>query len=126
MKFFIIFLLLLFSINTHAQERKNNSIIGKWKLVAEGGSTGANVYSNEIKNGEILIFESENKIKNGKGKKGTYELHDDKLKIKLNREERYYLLSYDENKSNIIYFNPATPKYQIICDEGCAFTYKKL
>lgn len=126
MKFFTILLLMIFSINTCAQEKRNNSMIGKWKLIAESGRNGANVFTNEIKNGEILIFETENKITNEKGKKGTYELNDNKLKIKLNGLEKYYLLFYDDNKSNIIYFNPATPKYEILCDEGCSFTYIKL
>lgn len=126
MRFLTIFFLMYYLTISCGQKRTYNSIIGKWKLIAESGSNGTEMYTNEIKNGEILSFEPQNMIRNEKGEKGSYELLDNKLKIQLKGLDRYYLLFYDDDKSNTIYLNPVTPKYEIICDEGCSFTYRKL
>ncbi len=126
MKILFLFALII-SIHSYSQSNSNKTLIGKWKLVAESSSNGsAKIFTNEIKNGEILIFQSKNRLKNENGNMGTYEIEGDKLKISIDKKERFYLLFFDENNLNKIYLNPATPKYEIICDEGCSFTYIKL
>ena len=102
------------------------SILGKWQRTAQSESNGgAKIYTTRIKNGEILSFEKNNKVKDEKGNLGTYTLDREKLKITLNKKEEYYFVYYDKKDVTKIYLNPVTPKYQIICDEGCAYTYTK-
>jgi len=122
----IIFFALIMSIHSCAQNKSTKSLIGKWKLIAESGSKGdAKIYTNKIKNGEILIFHVKQKLTNESGDEGKYKLDGNKLEINLNKKERFYLLFYDQNNSNKIYLSPVTPKYEIICDEGCSFIYER-
>lgn len=124
----ILFLLaFIISINSYSQNNLNKTLIGKWKLIAESGKNGsAQIFTNEIKNGETLIFESKSKLKNENGDQGTYNIDGNKLQINIDKKERFYLMFFDENNPNKIYLNPVTSKYEIICDEGCSFTYIKL
>ena len=124
----ILFLLaFIISINSYSQNNLNKTLIGKWKFVAESGKNGsAKIFTNEIKNGETLIFESKSKLQNENGDKGTYKINGNKLKINIAKKERFYLMFFDEINPNKIYLNPVTSKYEIICDEGCSFTYIKL
>lgn len=122
----LIFFVVIISITACAQNKQEQSLIGQWKLIAENGNNGANDYTIEIKDGEILHFLSGNKIKNNKGDNGTYQLNNNKLMIQINQSKKYYLIFYDDDNSKIMYLNPVTEKYQIICDEGCSFTYKKI
>lgn len=124
----ILFLLaFIISMNSYSQNNLNKTLIGKWKLIAESGSKGsAKIFTNEIKNGETLMFQSKSKLQNENGDKGTYNIDGNKLKINIDKKERFYLMFFDENNPNKIYLNPVTSKYEIICDEGCSFTYIKL
>ena len=124
-KIFQIFFLLV-AMSFFAQIKNDSSILGKWQLIASSGSNGAKNYTNEVKNGEILFFQSKNQVSNEKDSKGTYQLNGDKLKIMLRGLTKHYLLYHDEKNNTIFFITPVTDQYQIICDEGCSFTYTKI
>ena len=107
------------------QNNNKFSIFGKWQKIAESGSNGAKIYTTEIKNGEILSFEKNKIVKDRLGNIGTFTLDGEKLKISLNKKEEYYFIYFDKKDLTKMYLSPVTPEYQIICDEGCSYTYTK-
>ena len=78
-------LLLFFCITIFAQ-KKEFSILGKWQETAYSADDGGGkMYTNKIKNGAILFFETNNSVKDNLGNIGTYELKGGRLKIELNK-----------------------------------------
>lgn len=118
-------ILLLFVITSCAQIKNKNILLGKWQLIATNENDGGKPHTNEVKNGEILNFQDRNLLNNEKGEKGTYQLENDHLKIVLSGNTRQYLLWYDDKKNTVLHLTPVTEHYQLICDEGCSFTYVK-
>ncbi len=116
------FLILIIATSSYCQNPRF-SIHGKWQKVAESGSDGAKDFTIEIQNGETLLFKKNKKVEDSSGKKGRYKLNGRKLRVSLNNDLRYYLVFYDNNDLNKMFLNPVTSEYQIICDEGCSFTY---
>jgi hypothetical protein len=121
-KTILIFFILISTISTYGQN-KPFSIYGKWQKVAESGSDGANKFTIGIKNGEILLFKKNKKVEDNAGNIGRYKLKGRKLKVTLNNSLKYYLVFYNDDDLNKMFLSPVTPEYQIICDEGCSFTY---
>ena|SRR5690554_6174325 len=106
-------------------------LIGKWKEVKYRGSNGADSFIRKIKNKQTLTFEKDGSViieKDNIKAKGKYEVHSDKyyrkLHISSSKGDSYYLISKENNKE--IALNPVTSEYEIICDEGCAYIYKKI
>ena len=98
------------------------SIIGKWQEIEYHGNDGANDYVQNIKNGKIFIFENNNIVKDELNNKGKYELKGDSLRIVLAKDVFHYRFYIDNNNLNL---NPVTEKYEIICDEGCSYLFKR-
>ncbi|TPD71263.1 hypothetical protein [Flavobacterium microcysteis] len=125
MKKIITCLFLTLVLNSCKSQTKGFTILGKWQAVEYSGSDGAKGFTHKISNGEIFIFEMKNIVKDKLGNIGTYTFQNNKLHIELAEQDRYYTLYYDEINPERIFLNPVTSDYQIICDEGCAFTYEK-
>lgn|SRR5690606_25893790 len=136
-------LMLVLAVGCNRQDNisvTNNSIsfnedfaflIGKWKEVEYRGSNGADFFSKRIKNKQRLTFEKDGSViieKNNTKEKGKYEVHSDegdiKLHISSSKGNFYYLVF--KSKGKRIALNPVTSEYGIICDEGCAYVYKKI
>ncbi|WP_447636615.1 hypothetical protein [Flavobacterium microcysteis] len=125
MKKIITCLFLTLVLNSCKSQKKEFTILGKWQAVEYSGSDGAKVFTNKISNGEIFIFEMKNVVKDKLGNTGTYTFQNNKLHIELAEQDKYYTLSYDEINPERIFLDPVTSDYQIICDEGCSFTFEK-
>lgn len=123
----ILFLTTLILTLACSAQKKEFSLLGKWKENEEISSDGANKIRIPIENGEILIFEPNNVVKDGQDNEGTYEVKGNHLHIVINQKERFYLFSqYKEDNFEKIFLTPVTTEYKIICDEGCPHIYKKI
>lgn len=100
-----------------------SNIRGSWKEIEYQGNDGANDYTTKIENGQILTFAEYNVIKDGLNNIGTYKKNGDNLHIMLTKQDKFYRV-YSENKKLLL--TPVTPKYEIICDEGCANIYLRV
>jgi hypothetical protein len=123
----ILFLtILILTLGCRAQ-KKEFSLLGKWKLIEEISSDGANKIRIPIKNGETLIFEYNNVVKNEQGDEGKYEVKGDSLHIAIPKKERFYFFrQYKEDDFEKIFLTPVTSEYKIICDEACTEIYEKI
>lgn len=118
-------LLLLIIFTNIIAQTKEFPIVGNWQMVSLTANNGNHDYTQKVENGQKLFFEDNNIVTDGSGAKGTYEFHENRLKIVLGTE-KYYLAYYDLNDPDKIYLTPVTSNYQIICDEGCHDTYARL
>jgi len=119
-------LLLLIIFTDISAQKTEFSILGKWQRIAYNGNDGANDYTQKVVNGEKLFFEKDNIVKDSLGIIGKYKFEQNKLEIFLNEKGSYYLVYYDINDLDKMHLNPVTSDYQIICDEGCSYTYVRL
>lgn len=117
------FLFLIFGCNA---QKKEFSLLGKWKQTERLGNDGANDFAVLIENGIIITFESDNIVTDKFGKKGKYEVNGERLFIKFPEREYFYLFYPDKKDSEKMYLSPVTSEYKIICDEGCADAYEKI
>ena len=148
MRMIVLVLMLVITVGCNEQEKKiednfsatNDSIlfnenfaflIGKWKEVEYRGSNGADSFIRKIEKKQTLIFLKDGSVIIEKGDvkdKGKYEVYSDKdykkLHISSSIGNSYYLIIKENDKK--IALNPVTSKYEIICDEGCAYIYKKI
>lgn len=144
MKKIVFILMLVLAVGCNRQDNisvTNNSIsfnedfaflIGKWKEVEYRGSNGADFLLKRIKNKQRLTFEKDGSViieKNNTKEKGKYEVHSDeyykKLHISSSKGDSYYLISFIKEDKEMA-LTPVTSEYEIICDEGCAYVYKKI
>ncbi|MNQ64458.1 hypothetical protein D3C85_788820 [compost metagenome] len=124
----ILFLaILILTVGCRAQ-KKEFSLLGKWKQIEEISSDGAKKIRIPIENGEILIFKSNNIVKDEQGNEGTYEAKGDQLRIAIPQKGRFYLFNnqYKEHDIEKLFLTPVTSEYKIICDEACTYIYKKI
>lgn len=124
-KIFLLLTSLILIFGCKAQ-KKEFSLLGKWKQTERLGNDGAKDFKVPIENGIIIIFESGNIVSDKFGKKGIYEVNGERLFIKLPDREYFYLFYPNKKDSEKMYLSPVTPEYQIICDEGCADLYEKI
>mgnify|MGYP006164453869 FL=1 len=119
--------IICFFLLSCSSQTKEFSLIGEWKEIEYRGSNGADVFVQKINKGRTFIFEKTNKvniIKDGVVIHGDYQIKGDSLQISLPNEDNFFLLFHLENGN--LAFNPMTEKYEIICDEGCAYIFKKI
>lgn len=123
-----LFLLLTFVILIFGCEaqKKEFTLLGKWKQTERLGNDGAKDFRVPIENGQIITFERGNIVTGIFGKKGTYKINGERLFIKLPDGEYFYLIYPDKKDSEKMLLSPVTPEYQPICDEGCADAYVKI
>ncbi len=127
MKNLIILIFACFSTLSCSSKSKEFSLIGKWKEIEYHDSNGADSFVKKVENGRIFIFEESNIFKiidNQLDDVGTYKVNGDSLRITLPNEEFFYRLFHI--KDNKLAFNPMTEKFEIICDEGCAYVFEKI
>ena len=120
-KIFISTFFLMLFLDSSAQN-KSLSILGEWKEIEYQGNDGANDYITKTENGETLVFEEYQVIKDGLGNFGTFKISGDSLHIILGNKDRFYRIFLNNKKLEL---TPVTSKYEIICDEGCAHIYIK-
>lgn len=108
----------------NAQKKDDVTIVGKWQHVSTSGSNGAKMFTNKVKNGNILEFFPSNKITDNKGHSGYYKLNGEKLEISLDKKVNYFRVFFNGKKE--MNLSPVTADYQIICDEGCSDKYQKI
>lgn len=119
-------------INSISLDENYNFIIGKWQEIEYQGNNGAKDYVTKIENGQTITFEKNGNVvieKDNIRDKGKYEVlnhnkYNNKLHISSLKREYYYIFSHRESKH--LFLTPVTSEYQIICDEGCTFVYKKI
>lgn len=126
MKHITLLFIACFALISCSSQSKEFSIIGKWKEIEYHGSDGSNSFVQEIDNGRTFVFEKSKKvivIKDGFKVTGNFQLKGDSLKITLQNEVTFYQLNYS-NDGNLS-LSPRTEDFEIICDEGCTFVFKK-
>lgn len=120
-------LFLLIIITNSCKSQSNEfTLIGKWICIEEHGSNGAHEFISQIKDGDVLVFNTNNKVTDKRGIKGLYNLKGDSLHIAIPDNERFYILYKFKDSFDKIALSPVSSKYQIICDEGCSFIYEKV
>ena len=107
-------------------QNQDTSIIGHWQEIEYHGNNGAKDYIQKIENGRVLIFESNQLLKDAVGNKGTYQLKGDSLYTLLGKTEAYYRVYFETNKVKKLALTPVTNKYQFVCDEGCASIFLRI
>jgi hypothetical protein len=112
-------------VSSAFSQAKEFSLSGKWQEIQNAGNDGAKKYVQKIENGRILIFESNNVLKDTLGNTGNYELKGDSLHFELSNRHYYFRLYQDQLYIHRIAFTPVTKEYEFICDEGCAFIYEQ-
>lgn len=123
-KTFLMLFVFLGILFINAQKKDDVAIIGKWQHVSSSGSNGAKMFTNKVKNGNILEFLPSNKVTDNKGLVGFYKLNGEKLEISFDKKVNYYRVFFNGKKE--INLSPVTSDYQIICDEGCSDKYQKI
>jgi hypothetical protein len=122
MKKYISILFLFYCFTVSSQIAKK-SLIGKWQLTTEASSNGGGkIYSTKIKNGAVLIFDS-NKGVIFKGVKGTYDLESDRLILKIKGKQENYMINITKR---VLSLNPLDSDFHLVCDEGCAAIYTRM
>jgi hypothetical protein len=124
---FSILIFASFSFLSCSTQTEEFTLVGKWKEIEYHGSNGAELFVQKIDNGRIFIFENLNKIDIVTDKLrnvGSYQIKGDSLQISLPNEDNYYQLIHLKNGN--IALSPRTEKYEITCDEGCSYIFKKL
>jgi hypothetical protein len=124
MKKRIAFILIIIGALNVFSQIKNPSILGQWKEIEYYGNDGSHDYVQKVVDGRTFVFEENNVFKDGLGNKGTYHVSGDSLHVLLPESEFYF--RFYENKKGEIALGPVTENYEIICDEGCAFIFKKV
>jgi len=107
-------------------QKKEFTLIGKWKATTSRRSDGVKSFHTEIEDGNELTFEKSNIIIDHLKNKGTYEISGNRLHIIFPKEESFYIYHQDESDSNKMYLEPTTAQYTMGCDEGCSTTYEKI
>ena len=125
MKKMLSLFLLIIIINSCKSQSNEFTLIGKWICIEEHGSNGADRFISPIKDGDILVFDTDNIVTDKRGIKGLYNLKGDSLHIAIPDNERFYILYKFKDSFDKIALSPVSSEYQIICDEGCAFVYEK-
>jgi CarboxypepD_reg-like domain len=100
----------------------SNNIIGSWKEIEYRGNDGANDYTTKTENETTLNFHEDNVISDGLGNIGTYNIDEKNLHIMLAKQNKFYRITLEDK---MLYLTPVTSKYELICDEGCAYIYIK-
>lgn len=131
MKKIIPFLFLAVLTSSCKSKATGFTLIGKWQCTESHGSDGAKEFTVSVKDGDILEFLDNNKVKDKSGNVGTYTLRTgchgaECLHIEIPYDERFYILYNSKEDFEKIYLSPVTNEYKIICDEGCSFTYEKI
>ncbi|KOP36879.1 hypothetical protein DBB36_11115 [Flavobacterium sp. WLB] len=126
MKKLILFLIIIISTTSCKFQKKEFTLIGKWKAIESSGSDGAKMYRTDIEDGNELVFEKGNIISDNLKNKGKYEISENRLHIIFPNEEIYYIYHQDESDSEKMYLQPVSADYTILCDEGCSTTYEKI
>jgi len=105
---------------------KEFTLIGKWKAIESSGSDANKLFEIRIENGNEITFEKGNIAIDKLNNKGTYEAFGDSLHISFPKEEYYYIVNRHKTDPEKMYLTPTDEYYSILCDEGCAFLYKKI
>lgn len=126
MKKILTLILIMILTNSCKSQSNEFSLTGKWLCVEEHGSNGAREFIKKVKDGEILIFGSDNTVMNKSGIKGLYNLKGDSLHIEIPNNEKFYIITKFKDDFEKVSLTPVTYDYQIICDEGCEFIYEKI
>lgn len=126
MKKILTLFLLMILTNSCKSQSYEFFLTGKWLCVEEHGSNGAREFIKKVKDGEILIFGSDNTVINKRGIKGLYNLKGDSLHIEIPNYEKFYIINKFKDDFEKVSLTPVTSDYQIICDEGCEFIYEKV
>ena len=126
MKKTIIFLcIIIFTTNCKFQ-KKEFTLIGKWKAIESASSNGAQIFQTKIEDGNELTFEKGNIIIDHLKNKGKYEISESRLHIIFPNEEHFYIFNQNEADPNKMSLEPATAEYSMGCDEGCSTIYEKI
>jgi len=107
-------------------EKKEFTIIGKWKAIEATGSNGANQFQTDIEDGNEIIFKKDNIVIDHFNNKGKYEILGDSLHLIFLKEEFFYFCHSESENSEKMSLIPLTAEYKLICDEGCSTIYKKI
>ncbi|MBW1658271.1 MULTISPECIES: hypothetical protein [Flavobacterium] len=105
---------------------KEFTLIGKWKAIESSGLDVSKMFYIDIEDGEEITFEKGNIAIDHLKNKGTYEVFENNLHIVFPKDEYYYIISRHETDPDKMYLTPTDEYYSILCDEGCAFLYKKI
>ena len=107
--------------------KESKSFIGQWKLYQTSGSDGAKAYESKVDYNLTYIFGNKNKfseLRELEKREGKYKIIPDQiLEISKDKDTIYY--KFNLEKSRLI-LNQVNKEGQIICDEGCSETYKKI
>lgn len=121
----ITLLLFLATLSNCGFAQTEFSLIGRWKQTEHHGNDGAHDYINKIKDGQILIFENQNVVRDQHGKLGSYNFDGKKLVVTFPEGSRYFFAFYGKDHTQLS-LTPVTEKFEIICDEGCSDLYRRL
>lgn len=124
MKINLLFLILISVISTSKAQPKKPSLLGQWKEIEYHGNNGAEDFVQNVADGRTFYFEENNVFKDGLGRQGRYSIFGDSLHVILHESDSYF--RFYENKKGEIALSPVTEKYEISCDEKCAFVFKKV
>ncbi len=115
-------ILLICFLCSAAFAQNQKQLLGKWLNVAYHGNDGARDYVHEIKDGQIIDLK-ENGVAVSAGLTGNFSVKDKYLIIRFAKKTEYYYFTIDKN---ILMLTPVTESLQFICDEGCAFEYRRI
>ena len=101
------------------------SIIGRWKLTENHGNDGAHDYVIQVRDGNILIFEKDEVVRDKDGNVGNYKYDGKKLSTTFADGTRHFIVYHDQDPTKLSLI-PVDENYDYICDEGCSSLYRRI